>query len=439
MDDLSRAWERIEAWLRGHQCTSALSELPPASSEEAVQVLQDAIPYPLHPHLVQWLRIHGGAPMNDAPMNDAPVWPGGHVPYDVEALKRGPDYMREMLEEFHDEFGEDPEEWVMSPWADPLWLPVAGTHTGESLLVDHRPGDTYGNIIEIDYESNEVTAVRWKSLGEMIRLMAQSLETGTPVPYSHRYSRVPQLNEGPPSHLTWVLRETLADETEREQVTPEDQLVTAAWERLKVWLRLRAPESYASLRPGASDHRIGQVEQRLGFPLPAPLRALWTLNDGVTASGAGAFLNGLALMPIETALETREFVADEIPGWGSRWVPFTADTVDEPTTGDFMDCDTGLTGTWAKGEEPRMHHTPEGGLTLPGALAHIVEVAMAGTDLRVPSMSGGGALGVAVGLLMVEEPREGAGGAGAPSPGRHPAVDRREAVGSEQITAHQIP
>ncbi|MFD5897746.1 SMI1/KNR4 family protein [Streptomyces sp. NPDC060366] len=110
------------------------------------------------------------------------------------------------------------------------------------------------------------------------------------------------------------------------RATPEDQLVTAAWERLRVWLRLRAPESYASLRPGASDRRIEQAEQRLGFPLPAPLRALWTLNDGVTGSGAGAFLNG----PIETALETREFLADEMPGWGPCWVPFTADTVDEP-------------------------------------------------------------------------------------------------------------
>ncbi|MFD6991753.1 SMI1/KNR4 family protein [Streptomyces sp. NPDC059943] len=114
------------------------------------------------------------------------------------------------------------------------------------------------------------------------------------------------------------------------RATPEDQLVTAAWERLRVWLRLRAPESYASLRPGASDRWIELAEQRLGFPLPAPLRALWTLNDGVTGSGAGAFLNGLALMPIETALETREFLADEMPGWGPCWVPFTADTVDEP-------------------------------------------------------------------------------------------------------------
>lgn len=151
-------WERIEAWLREHQCTSALSSLHPPASEEAVQSLQDAVAYPLHPDLLQWLSVHGGAPLCRAPV-----------------------------------------------WADPLWLPVAGTHTGESLLIDHRPGDTYGSVIEIDYEGNEVTAVRWRSLGEMVRLMAESLESGLPMPYSHQYVRVPRLDEGPPRSLDWKL------------------------------------------------------------------------------------------------------------------------------------------------------------------------------------------------------------------------------------------
>ncbi|RZB13384.1 hypothetical protein StrepF001_44445 [Streptomyces sp. F001] len=205
MDDLIRAWERIETWLREHQCTIALSELQPPASEEAIQSLQDAVPYPLHPHLVQWLRIHGGAPLYDAP-----IWPGGYVPYGVEALKGGPDYMEEMLEEFNEQRDEDPEHWVLEPWADPLWLPIAGRHTGQSLLIDHRPGDTYGNIIEIDYEGNEVTAFRWKTLGEMIGLMARSLETGSPLPYSGQYARVPLLDEGPPRYLNWKLEKIQA-------------------------------------------------------------------------------------------------------------------------------------------------------------------------------------------------------------------------------------
>ncbi|MEV0695465.1 SMI1/KNR4 family protein [Streptomyces sp. NPDC050388] len=203
MDDLIRAWERIETWLREHQCTTALSELHSPASAEAVRSLRDALPYPLHPHLVQWLGTHGGAPLYGAP-----VWPGGYVPYNIEGLKGGPEHMADMLDEFNEQREEDPEHWILDPWADPLWLPITGTNTGESLLIDHRPGDTHGNIIEVDYEDNEVTAVRWKSLGEMLRLMADSLESGSPMPYSRQYSLVPQLAEGPPRHLVWKLEKS---------------------------------------------------------------------------------------------------------------------------------------------------------------------------------------------------------------------------------------
>ena len=71
---------------------------------------------------------------------------------------------------------------------------------GGSLLIDHRPGDKYGSVIEIDHGGDEVTAVRWKSLGEMIGLMADSLESGSALPYSRQYTRVPRLDEGPPRH-----------------------------------------------------------------------------------------------------------------------------------------------------------------------------------------------------------------------------------------------
>lgn len=203
MDDLVRNWTRVENWHRQHRCAGTLLELHPPASEEAVQSLRRVIPHPLHPHLVQWLGIHAGAPLYDAP-----VWPGGHVPYDLETLMAGPAYMAEMLEEWEEQRDEDPEVWIQEPWADPLWLPVAGTHTGESLVVDHRPGDGFGTVIEIDYEGNEVVAARWRSLGEMIRLMADSLESGEAMPYAREYVRVPRLDEGPPRRLTWALEKS---------------------------------------------------------------------------------------------------------------------------------------------------------------------------------------------------------------------------------------
>ncbi|MEU0405482.1 SMI1/KNR4 family protein [Streptomyces sp. NPDC006197] len=202
MDDLTSAWLRVETWLREHQCTTVLDRLHPPASAEDVRSLQAVIPYPLHPHLVQWLGIHGGAPVPDAP-----IWPSGHVPYDLDMIGGGPEYMEEMLEEFIEQRDEDPEHWVLDPWADPLWLPVASTNTGVTLLIDHRPGAVYGNIIEIDHGAAEVTAVRWKDLTEMIGLMAESLESGSPLPYSGTYVRVPRLDEDPPRHLSWKLEE----------------------------------------------------------------------------------------------------------------------------------------------------------------------------------------------------------------------------------------
>ncbi|MEV4683128.1 SMI1/KNR4 family protein [Streptomyces kurssanovii] len=200
MDDLIRPWERVETWLREHQCTGALSALRPPASEEAVQSLQDAVPYPLHPHLVQWLGLHDGG--------SAPVWPsGGFVPYGTESLKCGPGAMADMLEEFHDQFTEEEiQDLGLTPWAHPFWLPIAGTNTGESLLIDHRPGDTYGAVLEIDYDLDFWGEVRWKNLGEMIRLMAESLEAGSPLPYSREYSLVRQLDGEPAARrLAWKL------------------------------------------------------------------------------------------------------------------------------------------------------------------------------------------------------------------------------------------
>ncbi|WP_327657144.1 hypothetical protein [Streptomyces sp. NBC_00483] len=49
---------------------------------------------------------------------------------------------------------------------------------------------------------------------------------------------------------------------------------------------------------------MAQAEQQLGFSLQAALRGLWSLNDGVSDSDAGAFLNGLGLLPMDVALSS---------------------------------------------------------------------------------------------------------------------------------------
>ncbi|MFJ9121354.1 SMI1/KNR4 family protein [Streptomyces sp. NPDC102394] len=59
--------------------------------------------------------------------------------------------------------------------------------------------------------------------------------------------------------------------------------VVSAWERIVRWLRKHAPASAEALRPGAIDEEITQLNERLGFEIPAVLEAWLRLSNGSTA------------------------------------------------------------------------------------------------------------------------------------------------------------
>ncbi|MFC7923000.1 SMI1/KNR4 family protein [Streptomyces cinereoruber] len=201
MSDVVQAWTRIENWLHQHHCTVDLEALHPPVSEEVLQSLQDAIPYPLHPHLVQWLRIHDGA------LQECSVWPFRYFPIRAEGMEDGPQHFGEAFEDFRAEFTDDglEPEGPEGPWDPPnayeFWVPIAITVTGEYLVVDHRPGDTYGTVREVDYEGSDVWGViRWGDLGEMFEEIADGLESGSGVRGRGRtYRHVPLVVEGPPT------------------------------------------------------------------------------------------------------------------------------------------------------------------------------------------------------------------------------------------------
>ncbi|MEU6019472.1 SMI1/KNR4 family protein [Streptomyces sp. NPDC047515] len=56
--------------------------------------------------------------------------------------------------------------------------------------------------------------------------------------------------------------------------------VTAAWDRIRTWLRKHVPASYATLQPGASPEELDEVETVVGMSLPVGLQALWMCNNG---------------------------------------------------------------------------------------------------------------------------------------------------------------
>ncbi|MDI3423847.1 SMI1/KNR4 family protein [Streptomyces luteolus] len=200
MSDVIRAWSRIENWLHQHRCTSNLKALHPPASEEAIRSLQDTLPYPLHPHLVQWLQLHDGA------MHACGIWPFRYSPINAEGMKGGPQLFAETFEDFRSEFTDDglEPEGPEGPWDPPnayeFWVPIAVTNTGEYLAVDHRSGNTYGTVREIDYEGTDVWGViRWQNLGEMFDEIADGLESGAGVRGGGRtYRHIPRVIEVPP-------------------------------------------------------------------------------------------------------------------------------------------------------------------------------------------------------------------------------------------------
>jgi hypothetical protein len=122
-------------------------------------------------------------------------------------MANGPQAFGEAFEDFRAEFSDDgmDPEGPEGPWDPPnafdFWVPVAVTNTGEYLAVDHRPGDTYGSVREIDYEGSDPWGViRWSSLAEMLSEIADGLESGVGVQGGGRtYRYVPQVIQTSPT------------------------------------------------------------------------------------------------------------------------------------------------------------------------------------------------------------------------------------------------
>ncbi|WP_405945013.1 SMI1/KNR4 family protein [Streptomyces sp. NBC_00932] len=180
--------------------------------------------------------------------------------------------------------------------------------------------------------------------------------------------------------------------------------VEEAWVWIVRWLGEQAPKSAETLRPGVPKEQITRAEQHLGFPIHPDLRTLWGLADGVADdidTGAGAFLDGYALMPIDTALELRDDLADSFDGWGHLWLPITTNEVNEPWMGATINCDGGRLGAWSMEDEPQ---TP-GGTALAELLGDVIEALEPGTGRLKPRPGQGGTVpGLADGALIWADP-----------------------------------
>lgn len=103
--------------------------------------------------------------------------------------------------------------------------------------------------------------------------------------------------------------------------------VKRCWDRLKSWLTINFPEAKATLRKGASEEDIQELEEHLKVKLPVPTRILYRFCDGqetlsddfesISASSLGLIggysfyghLINVHLLPLsEVILETKEII-----------------------------------------------------------------------------------------------------------------------------------
>lgn len=141
--------------------------------------------------------------------------------------------------------------------------------------------------------------------------------------------------------------------------------VADAWQRITSWLRRNAPDSCAALRAGAGPVAIAAVEEELGVRIPVELCVLWLLtagDDGV--DGGGCLPGNNALMPLDAVVaehrrrmdaQTRQDTLDahrpddeRTTFWRPTWIPVVSHSVNDSTSGLYLDTETGFLGRWSR-------------------------------------------------------------------------------------------
>ena len=118
-------------------------------------------------------------------------------------------------------------------------------------------------------------------------------------------------------------------------------MIEHAWQRIESWLRENAPDTLASLRPGAAPAEIAVTEAHLGVTLPDDLRASYLIHDGQT--DISSLIEGVELLSLSNVciqwtiwkdlLDDGTF-EDSVSApvgpirpewWNARWIPLTRD------------------------------------------------------------------------------------------------------------------
>ncbi|MFF7332440.1 SMI1/KNR4 family protein [Streptomyces sp. NPDC008150] len=187
-DGLVASWDRVASWLRTHSPIDHAALRGPATGEE-IAALETRLGFPLHPQLRALLELHDGAvPYPEHGVHRAGAFlPLGHrlsTADDIAAHHRWLGHLGTRIPDLPAVAGGSPEHARR-------WVECAHLDDGGVVLVDHRPGPSYGHVHEIGIASGPAGATNWAhTLAELFDKLANCLENrrafmdhGAPVPY----------------------------------------------------------------------------------------------------------------------------------------------------------------------------------------------------------------------------------------------------------------
>ncbi|WP_327415673.1 SMI1/KNR4 family protein [Streptomyces sp. NBC_01233] len=149
---------------------------PPATPLEIAAIAENR--FALHADLRTWLSLHNGVRAGRAFVGPGGFLPGGYFLLDTEGMRLG---QRDMESAIAWSLEDDNVDFVVGGVAHVRWIPLAGTHVGTQLVVDHREGPDFGAVLEIDADAELWGVKRWSGLAGMFAATHHALSTGTPV------------------------------------------------------------------------------------------------------------------------------------------------------------------------------------------------------------------------------------------------------------------
>ncbi|WP_406378010.1 SMI1/KNR4 family protein [Streptomyces sp. NBC_00197] len=185
-DDFHAVLASLDAWLEANAPADFAALNPPAAQDD-IDAVSDRR-FPLHPDLAVWLGRHDGVTATKGHDGPGVIIPGGFLLHGAEGMSAGQRSLEEAIAEWIDENeSEDPGlrdiyDGVYGYLFHVRWVPIATDITGGKLIVDHRGGDRFGNVLYgLQAGDTDGPVKVWDSLSHMFRDLLAALAEGTEI------------------------------------------------------------------------------------------------------------------------------------------------------------------------------------------------------------------------------------------------------------------